>query len=295
MRARWVMGSLILVFLGTVAGTMMAPPPATAVQREIIQLQQQVAQLLQGQQDLRSTVDANNAAMKTLVQQTLDSINQLNTSMGSLQKSVQEVQANSGARTDQLTTQVQGVSDNMQDLQSRVGKLSQQLTDVQSLLQAIDAKVSGSAPTTAATGSSPGIPAAGMPPISSDTLYQNALRDYNSGKYDLARQEFSDYLKNFPANDLASNCQFYLGEIFYAQGDYQRAASAYDKLIVNYPKSYKLAAAHLKKGEAMLALGQKTSATREFREVVRLFPGSDEARRAQVHLRELAPSSGRRQ
>ena len=54
-----------------------------------------------------------------------------------------------------------------------------------------------------------------MPPISADTLYQNALRDYTSGNYDLARQEFSDYIKNFPTNDLASNSQFYLGEIAY--------------------------------------------------------------------------------
>ena len=41
----------------------------------MIELQQQVSQLLQGQQDLRSAVDTNNATLKTLVQQSLDGVN----------------------------------------------------------------------------------------------------------------------------------------------------------------------------------------------------------------------------
>src|SRR5208282_2513708 len=183
-------------------------------------------QLLQGQQDLRSAVDTNNASLRTLVQQQVDSVNHLTTEMSSVEKAVQEVQAS-------------------------VGKLSQQLTDMQNLLQSIDGKVSGGAPTAAPGGTNPGAlnpgngpgPGAGnqmpsgngsmaaMAPISADTLYQNALRDYNTGKYDLAHQEFSDYIRNFPTNDLASNAQFYLGEIAYAQGDYKDAIPAYDTVL----------------------------------------------------------------
>jgi len=128
------------------------------------------------------------------------------------------------------------------------------------------------------------------PPMSSDTLYQNALRDYGSGRYDLSRQEFGDFLKNFPSSDLAGNCQFYLGEIAFSQSQYQDALADYDLVIVNYPKSYKLAAASLKKGEAMLSLGQKASAVRKFRVVVSRFPGTDEAKRAESHLKQLSPT-----
>ena len=130
-----------------------------------------------------------------------------------------------------------------------------------------------------------------MPPISSDTLYQNALRDYNSGRYDLSRQEFSDFLKNFPDSDLAGNSQFYLGEVSFSQSNYQDALADYDLVIVNYPKSYKLAAASLRKGEAMLALGQKASALRQFRSVAARFPGTDEAKRAESHVRQMAPAA----
>jgi len=280
---------------GALGGAILTPPPANAVSRDMIELQQQVQQLAQAQRDMRSALDANNATLKTLIQQSLDSINQLNNQMGVVQKTVQEMQANTGARIDTMTTQTQGLSDNMQDVQARVGKLSQQMNDIQGLMQSIDGKLSGSggAPAGGGTSSGPGgnagVPA--MPPISADTLYQNGLRDFTSGNYDLARQEFSDYLKNFPSNALAGNAQFYLGEVAYAQEDYQNAVTQYDKVLYSYPKSYKLAAALLKKGQAEVKLGQKASGTRDLREVIRRFPGTDEARQAQAKLKETGATA----
>ena len=294
MRIRSMAIVVAAVFFGAMMGQLLAPQPASGVSREIVELQQSVAQLLQGQQDLRSSMEQKLAELRTLVGQSLDSQNRLSTEMAALQKNMQDAQANAGAKVDTLATQSQGLSDNMQDLQARVGKVSQQVSDVQNLLQSIDAKIPGGTATATPTGSASAPPPSGAasaaPPISSDTLYQNALRDYNSGRYDLSRQEFSDFLKNFPDSDLAGNSQFYLGEIDFSQANYQDALAAYDMVLVNYPKSYKLAAASLKKGEAMLALGQKASAIRQFRSVVSRFPGTDESKRAESHLRQLAPS-----
>ncbi len=283
-----------MLLLGALGGAILTPPPASAVSRDMIELQQQVQQLIQSQRDMRSAMDTNQATLKTLVQQSLDSINQLNNQMGVLQKTVQESAANSGARIDTMTTQTQGLSDNMQDVQARVGKLSQQMNDIQGLLQSIDGKVSGSGGAAApaggggaAPGGNTGAPAPALAPISADTLYQNGLRDFTSGNYDLSKQEFSDYLKNFPTNPLAGNAQFYLGEISYAQENYQDAVTQYDMVLYSYPKSYKLAASLLKKGQAEIKLGQKSSGSRDLREVIRRFPGTDEARQAQARLKEL--------
>ena len=288
MRTRWLALTVAAMFTGALGGVMLAPRPAGAVSKEMIQLQQQVAQLLQQQQDLRSAVDANSAALRTLVQQTMESVNKLSGEMAAVQRTTQDAQANSGARIDTLAQQTQGLSDNLQDVQARVARLSQQMSDVQNLLQSIDAKVSSAAPPVAAGGAEAGAAnpsAPALPPISADTLYKNALRDYNSGKYDLARQEFSDYIKNFPSDDLASNAQFYLGEVAYAQNDFKGAITAYDAVLTGYPKSFKTAASLLKKGMAELELGQKTAGTRDLREVVRRFPSSEEAQRAKARLR----------
>jgi tol-pal system protein YbgF len=289
--------ALVVLLVGALGGAILTPPPAGAVSKEIIQLQQQVAQLLQGQQDLRSALDQKDAELKTLLEQSLDSVSKLNSSMSTLEKNVLDVQANSGSRIDTLATQTQGISDNLQDVQARVGKLSQQMTDIQGVLQTIDAKVSGGAPAggAASPSSNPdnsaappmNQPAGSAPAPSADVLYTSALRDYSGGKYDLARQEFTDYLRYFPTTDLASNAQFYIGEIDYVQADFTGAIAQYDKVILNYPKSFKQGAARLKKGEALLETGQRAAALREFREVVRRYPGSDEAKRAQAKLREL--------
>src|SRR6267143_5339558 len=100
------------------------------------------------------------------------------------------------------------------------------------------------------------------PAPSADTLYSNGLRDITSGKYDLARQEFQDYLKHYGDTDLASNAQFFLGEIAYKQKQYDQAVSEYDKVLSTYPKSFKVVPAHLRKGMALIELGQKTQGVR---------------------------------
>src|SRR5467141_1602215 len=300
MRIRHIVIFSAAVLAGALAGSLVGPRPAEAVARELIELQRDVTSLLQGQKDLSTQVTQDNTVMKTLIGQSGDSVNKLAATMGSLQKSVQDVQANSGARLDTMSTQVQGLSDNLEEIKSRLGKLNQQLVDLQNTVQSLDAKISGgslpagASPGSASGGGSPSQPSGSPAPSSSsgpapsaDTLYSNGLRDITSGKYDLARSEFEDYLKYYGDTDLASNAQFYLGELYYKQKQYGEAVTAYDKVLTGYPKSFKLGPARLRKGMALIELGQKTAGIRELREVVKRFPGSDEDRLARGKLKEL--------
>ncbi len=299
MRIRHIAIFSAAVLGGALTGSLVGPRPAEAVARELIELQRDVTSLLQGQKDLSTQVTQDHTVMKTLVEQSSDNVNKLGATMSSLQKSVQDVQANSGARLDTMSTQVQGLSDNLEEIKSRLGKLNQQLVDLQNSVQSLDAKISGTTPAPAAgaanpassTGASPSSSAVPTGPApSADTLYSNGLRDITSGKYDLARSEFEDYLKYYADTDLASNAQFYLGEIFYKQKQYVDAVAAYDKVLTAYPKSFKLGPARLRKGMALIELGQKTAGIRELREVVKRFPGSDEDRLARGKLKELGAS-----
>ncbi|PYU05666.1 MAG: hypothetical protein DMG34_07745 [Acidobacteria bacterium] len=281
MRYRNLAGFGAALVVGAICGSLIGPRPAAAVAREIIELQRDVTSLLQGQKDIATQVTQDHTVMRTLIEQSNDTVGKLNGTMSGLQKSVQDVQANSGARLDTMSTQVQGLSDNLEEIKSRLGKLNQQLVDLQNTVQSVDAKISGgavppgAAPASAPgganmqpTGSPAGSPAGSAP--SADTLYSNGLRDITSGKYDLARSEFQDYLKYYGDTDLASNAQFYLGEV-----------------LTNYPKSFKLAPARLKKGMALIEMGQKTPGVKELREVVKRYPGTEEERRARAKLKEL--------
>ena len=295
MRVRNILFFSGAMFASAVAGSLIGPKPVMAVAREIIELQRDVTSILQGQKDLQNQMTQDHTVQKTLIEQSSDTVNKLNTTMSSLQKSVQDVQANSGTRLDTMSTQVQGLSDNLEEIKSRLGKVNQQLVDLQNSVQSIDARMATGAPSGTPTGSGSTVPttpgaantAPSGPAPSADTLYSNGLRDITSGKYDLARSEFEDYLKFYGETDLASNAQFYLGEIFYKQKQYVDAVAAYDKVLTNYPKSFKLGPARLRKGMALIEIGQKTAGIRELREVVKRFPGSDEDRLARAKLKEL--------
>jgi tol-pal system protein YbgF len=301
LRTRWILFFGAAMLAGALGGALLGPAPAGAVAREIIELQTGVTQLIQGQQAMQTAITQNAAVQRTLIEQSLDSVNKLSTSMAAVQKNTQDFSAASGARLDTMGTQVQGLSDNVGDLQARLGKLDQKLTDIQNTLQNVDSKMVAPPPAAAvpaATGPSPsGGPgasplASAAPPASADVLYSNGLRDINGKHFDLAAQEFQDYLKYYNDTDLASNAQFYLGEIAFMQGEYQQALDAYNKVVENYPKSFKTASSRMRKGFCLAELGQKAAAIRELRTVVRQYPGTDEAKRSAAKLKELGATAG---
>jgi len=304
MRVRNIAIFSAAVLAGALGGSLVGPRPAEAVARELVELQHDVTSLLQGQKDLSTQMTQDHTVVKTLVEQSGETVGKLNGTMSALQKSMQDVTANSGARLDTMSTQVQGLSDNLEEIKSRLGKLNQQLVDLQNTVQSLDAKISGGGAGATPTGASnsgggmssqpassslppSGAAAGGGPAPSADTLYSNGLRDITGGNYDLARKEFQDYLKYYGDTDLASNAQFYLGEIAYKQKQYQQAVSEFDKVLTNYPRSFKLQPAHLRKGMALIELGQKTQGVRELRDVIRHNPNTDEDRLARAKLKEL--------
>jgi tol-pal system protein YbgF len=302
-RIRWVLAFMLAVMLGAAVGTVLAPAPAGAVSKEIVQLQQQVAILLQGQQNLQTATSQNYATLRTLLEQSLDSVNRMTAQMGGLQKTVQDMQASTGSRMDSLSTHVQALSDSLDDVKARMGKLSDQMASTQGVVQSLDAKITGTLPP-----GTPGTPTSGSPAgdagpavaggpaamPSPDLLYTNALRDFSAGNYDLSQQEFSQYLKYYPTTQLASNAQFYLGEIDYAQGNYKAAIAQYDLVLTKYERSFKRAAAQLKKAYALLELHQRTAAIRELRTLIRQNPGTEEDRKARAKLHDLGVSAAGR-
>jgi len=289
MRVRNILFFSGAMLASAVAGSLIGPKPVMAVARELIELQRDVTSILQGQKDMQTQLTQDHTVQKTLIEQSSDTVNKLNTTMSSLQKSVQDVQANSGTRLDTMSTQVQGLSDNLEEIKSRLGKVNQQLVDLQNSVQSIDARLAGGSPSGPPPVAGPAVKPAtdnsSHPPA--DTLYSNGLSDIQTGKNDLARSEFQDYLKYYGDTELASNAQFYLGEIAYSQRQYQQAVTEYDKVLTNYPKSFKLAPARYKKGMALLELSEKSAGVKELREVVKRYPGTEEERRARAKLKDL--------
>ena len=94
-------------------------------------------------------------------------------------------------------------------------------------------------------------------------------------------------MTQFPDSELADNAQYWIGETYYDQADYEKALEEFRKVQANYPTGDKVPAALLKAGFSLQALGFKQDACEAYRALVDRFPGSEEARLAMTRLTDL--------
>src|SRR5579863_6605474 len=258
--------------------------PAWGVNKDMVQLQTQVQQLQEQMTAMQRAFDERMGVMKNLVEQDTDAVNKVAAALNALQTTLQKQQADGGSKTDQLSGQIQALNDTMDEIKVRLAKVTKQLEDMQAAQQSLAAQQAQQTAQQQAQAQAP-------PP---DVLYNNALRDYNGAKNDLATQEFSDYIKFYPNTDLAGNCYFYLGEIQFRQANYQQAAQSYDQVLQNFPSGNKAASAQLKKGFALIELGRQDDGVTELKHLVQRYPHSPEALQARERLRKLGVASSSR-
>jgi tol-pal system protein YbgF len=272
------------LFVALLSVVWLGVAPAWGVNKDMVQLQTQVQQLQEQMTAMQRSFDERMGVMKNLVEQDTDAVNKVANALNALQTTLAKQQADGGGKLDQLSGQIQSLNDTMDELKVRLAKVSKQLEDMQSAQQSIQAQQAQQQAQTQAAASAP-------PP---DLLYNNALRDYNGGKPDLASQEFSDYIKFYPNTDLAGNSYFYLGELQFKQGNFQQAVQSYDQVVQNFPSGNKAASAQLKKGFALIELGKQDDGVAELRHVVQRYPRSPEALQARDRLRKLGVSTAGR-
>jgi tol-pal system protein YbgF len=262
-----------VIFVAGLIGT----SPAWAVNRELVALQTQVQQLSDQVTTLKQSLDERMGVLKNLMEQNTESINKVTSAITTIQSSLQKEQTDTGARVDQLSGQLQSLNDSLDELKARLAKVTKQLEDLQATQQTLAAQTSQQ---TQAQQAQLAVP----PP---DVLYNNALRDYNGGNAELAKQEFGDYVKNYPNTDLAGNAYFYLAEMDFKAGNYPPAVKEYDQVLQGFPDGTKAASAELKKGFALIESGQKDAGIAALRHVVQRYPRSNEALQAKDRLRKL--------
>ncbi len=122
------------------------------------------------------------------------------------------------------------------------------------------------------------------PNDSAADAYRAAVELVKSGKHDEAVAALRLFLKTYPRHDYADNAQYWLGESFYAQKDYQHALTEFRATIETYPRGNKVPDALLKVGYCYQALGQGDKAKAVLEQVVNLYPKSEPAALASKKL-----------
>jgi len=114
------------------------------------------------------------------------------------------------------------------------------------------------------------------------TSYEQALQHYYSRDFDAAIYLFSMLLETSPTHRLASNCQYWLGECYFGQGNYSMALDSFQKVLA-YEQSFKKDDALLMMGRCYIFLGDNDTARSMFEQLMNQFPDSEYYQKAQQY------------
>jgi tol-pal system protein YbgF len=275
--------------------------PASAQKREdILSIQRDVAQLQDQVKQLQTAQDQKLAAIESMLKQALDETAKLSAAIAAMQQNVNSrlnEQQNKveapiavlGTKVDQSSEDLRSIRENVADLTMRVSNLDSKLADISTAVRTLSAPAAPPPPPGAA------VPQAGVPTpppgVSAESLWQNAIRDNSAGKGELAMQEFADYIKYFPQTENAAAAQYYIGQLYQRNGQYDDAVQAFDAVLERYPDNPKTPDALYGKAYALEKAGRRTDAVAAFKEFLARFPAHSLARNAREQLRELGSST----
>lgn len=283
------MRTLAIAFAIALAWPASAPSqrrdPLVELGRDLALLQEEVRLMNKAQTERLAQMEDTLKAMQEQIATANRSLAVLDSGLKKrLEESMVKPLSGVTGKVDTLSQDFGYIRETLVEINTRLAKIDQRVADLENTIRMMQAPP---AP--------PAAPASGPPPgVSAKSLYDDALRDKMGGNFDLALQQFTNYLAWFSDTELAPNAQYYIGEIHYNQGRFEEAAAAFDKVLEAYPKNSKTNDARLMKARSMAELGNRTGAEQELRALIKAAPNSDAARRARAELQKLSGPPARK-
>jgi tol-pal system protein YbgF len=210
-------------------------------------------------------------------------------------------------RLDELTRDLRELRGRMDELEHNNEALSKQqrdlYADLEKRLAAAGSAPGGGAGSAGAGGAgaagaavagddTAGAPGGNPPSSTEQAVYAQAFDALKAGSYSVAITGFKDFLGSYPGSPLAENAQYWLGEAYYVNHDYDSAAGAFRTVLKKWPDARKAPDALLKLGYTQAAQKQYAAARATLDEVTKKYPGSPSAKLAADRLRRLpAPTT----
>ena len=118
-------------------------------------------------------------------------------------------------------------------------------------------------------------------------VYSQSYDALKAGSYSTAITGFKDFLGNYPQSPLAENAQYWLGETYYVNHDFDSAAEAFRTVLKKWPDSRKAPDALLKLGYTQFEQKQWAAARGTLTAVTQKYPGTDVAKHATDKLQRI--------
>jgi len=117
--------------------------------------------------------------------------------------------------------------------------------------------------------------------------YRAALILFGKGRMAEARTALQQVFDADPSGDLADNALYWIGETYYAAGDYSKAMRFYERVTKEYPEQNKAPDAMFKIGLTFAKTGDLGMARKTFEEVIQRYPYSTAASSAKLELKRV--------
>jgi len=261
-RIKFMMAILLIVI---------AAGPAYPENKDLLQLNADILLLKQQVKQIQTTLDQNDAAIKSLVEKMADQVNTLAGGMQKINQTVDGLKNQDDSSTKEMRTiltnlnsAMSDLQDGMQSVRSQVNSLSQQMTSMKTTSQPLERP---------------------------DDLWRGAYADYSAGNWDLAVGDLQDFLTKNPTDTRAPQAHLLIGESLAAQKKYDQALNEYDIVLQKYAESDTSKTALLHKGYALADTNQTPQAISTLKDVVDKYPNTPEAGAATNRLKELQPSA----
>lgn len=116
--------------------------------------------------------------------------------------------------------------------------------------------------------------------------YDLALNYFHNGEYQIAAMTFQKLLDSNPRSSLADNCQYWIGESRYAQGNYYQAIVEFEKVFM-FDSTDKFDDAQIMIGLAYMKAGHTEQARVDFTWLLACYENSEYYQRALRYMDEL--------
>lgn len=114
--------------------------------------------------------------------------------------------------------------------------------------------------------------------------YLAAFQQLKNGEYQASVASFENFLQKHAGSPYAANAQYWIGEAYYVQRNFDAAWKAFAGVLSQYPESSKAADALLKQAMVRQEQGKAAEARELFTQVTRRFPDSSAATLAKERL-----------
>ena len=193
-------------------------------------------------------------------------------------------------RVDQLQSTERELLGRLDELEHSNQALTKQQRD---LYGDLNKRLAAAAGAGAVAGAAAGEGAAGEGPSSVEqAVYNQSFDALKAGSYSVAITGFKDFLSSYPQSQLADNAQYWLGEAYYVDKQYEPAAGAFRAVLKKWPDSRKAPDAMLKLAYTQYAQKQYPAARATLTEVTNKYPGTDQAKQAAQRLSRMPASAG---